>query len=356
MLIGALGLVVTGLGQAAGAAWTGVGTALFVIATIVAWRGARLFAGHSARLGVVGALSAIWLASIPLQSDPTVWLGIACLTGAGFILASALELWRARAEKLASRTVTTIVLLIHVVVYGVRGLVALAGDVGPRWAEPVMIAMVVEALLHTMGMAFLIMSLMKERVEFRSSQLLRALALSDGLTGVGNRRRFDEQIETELRRARRLGTPLGLLLIDVDQFKSFNDNLGHPQGDICLREVAQAIDRIVRRPGDLTARYGGEEFAVLLIDTDLPGAIRVADEIRASVEDLAIVHPACGRVTVSIGAAVQSAHRREPAEALLRAADRALYEAKGAGRNRVMAAGPISAVHTSMKPSSAIAA
>jgi diguanylate cyclase (GGDEF)-like protein len=149
-------------------------------------------------------------------------------------------------------------------------------------------------------MAFLLLSMMKERVELRSSEQLRALTLLDGLTGISNRRHFDEQLDVEIRRARRAGASVALLLIDVDHFKSFNDTFGHQQGDQCLRAVAKVIAALVCRSGDLAARYGGEEFAVLLPKTDLAGATELADALRIAVRALGLEHTSgFGVVTVS---------------------------------------------------------
>lgn len=170
---------------------------------------------------------------------------------------------------------------------------------------------------------------------------LAAQATTDGLTGVANRRRLDEALEHELRRAARDLAPVSLLMIDVDCFKAYNDRYGHPQGDSCLRAVAAAIAHAVRRPGDLVARYGGEEFAVVLADTEASGAAEVAERIRAAVQALALEHAgnvsaAC--VTASIGAATTCPLTNGAGTmgaVLVARADAALYGAKRAGRNRV---------------------
>ncbi|OYU00655.1 MAG: diguanylate cyclase response regulator [Burkholderiales bacterium PBB1] len=169
---------------------------------------------------------------------------------------------------------------------------------------------------------------------------LRRAALVDGLTGVANRRRFDEQLQSECERALRNGEPLSLLMIDVDHFKRYNDRYGHPAGDLCLQEVATAVQGLVRRPADQVARYGGEEFAMLLPQTDLTGASHLAERVVAAVEALCIPHegsPPRRVVTVSVGVASASRmpaanHTALSAEALIRAADQALYAAKAAGR------------------------
>ncbi|TWI62628.1 diguanylate cyclase (GGDEF)-like protein [Pseudoduganella lurida] len=169
---------------------------------------------------------------------------------------------------------------------------------------------------------------------------LQALADSDGLTGLANRRCFESTLAREHERARRNGLPCALLLVDVDHFKKFNDRYGHVAGDDCLRRVAGAIAAGTRRPTDLAARYGGEEFAVILPDTNADGARAVAETIRAAVAALGIPHadhPA-GHVTVSLGAhAARPALDGSAALDWVRAADALLYEAKATGRNRTVA-------------------
>jgi diguanylate cyclase (GGDEF)-like protein/PAS domain S-box-containing protein len=168
-----------------------------------------------------------------------------------------------------------------------------------------------------------------------ATRQLEELAHRDGLTGIANRRSFDERIEEEARTAAR-ETPLSLLLVDVDEFKCFNDRHGHLQGDECLKEVALAASDCVHRAGDLVARYGGDELAILLPQTDSSGARTVAELVRSSVAELAMPHadsPA-GVVTVSIGIATAT---QPPVDAkrLISRADDALYRAKRGGRNRV---------------------
>lgn len=180
----------------------------------------------------------------------------------------------------------------------------------------------------------------KARLETANHEL-EALATADGLTGLSNRRAFDEALETEWRRATRTRKPLSLLIVDVDSFKAFNDRYGHLAGDDCLRRVAGMLALTVRRAGDVAARYGGEEFAILLPDTPLPNAAVVAEEIRRNVQMLGIPHDSSGVarvVTVSVGFASTMREGGEEANALVRAADAALYEAKTSGKNRAVAA------------------
>lgn len=167
-------------------------------------------------------------------------------------------------------------------------------------------------------------------------EMLHELARIDALTGLDNRRQFDDTLLREWRRAVRTDEGLAILLIDIDHFKRINDTYGHPTGDLYLREVAQTLARCATRASDVIARYGGEEFAVVLPGASLEQARRIAQRMRAEVEELRLATPAAdGAVTVSVGiGAVERIASTDPAP-LLRAADQALYEAKRGGRNRV---------------------
>ncbi len=188
---------------------------------------------------------------------------------------------------------------------------------------------------------------------------LRELASFDGLTGIANRRSFDDTLMRELSRARRDARPVSLAMADIDHFKRYNDRHGHPAGDECLRRVARAIAGAVRRAGDLAARYGGEEFVVILPNTDAAAAAIVAEKIRAGVAALELAHgdsSAAAFVTISVGVATWapqlSGDSFDPAGAskeLLSLADQALYRAKASGRNRVAAA-PASDILSSPGP------
>ncbi len=164
----------------------------------------------------------------------------------------------------------------------------------------------------------------------------------DWLTGLANRRRFDEIIQQEWARARRDETPLGLLMIDIDYFKLYNDSYGHQAGDACLQQVAKTIGGAVHRPGDLPARYGGEEFVAVLPKTDAAGAALVAEKMRDAVEALHLQHVnsrVSDRVTISVGAAGMVPPEKGDPAVLIAAADQALYQAKREGRNRVRSHG-----------------
>ena len=169
------------------------------------------------------------------------------------------------------------------------------------------------------------------------ADLLRQWVYTDGLTGVNNRRSFDEHLANECARARRSRSPLSVLMLDVDFFKRYNDLYGHQAGDEALRKVAYCLQQGVRRPGDLIARYGGEEFVALLPDTHLAGALELARSLGSRVANLAIAHadtPLGKVLTVSMGACTLVNGDSGSAEALLRGADQQLYLAKTRGRNQ----------------------
>lgn len=166
---------------------------------------------------------------------------------------------------------------------------------------------------------------------------LEAMSLTDALTGIANRRRFDQVLAQEWGHARRSGESLALAVVDVDWFKSYNDRYGHPAGDACLREIAQALATTVNRSTDLVARYGGEEFVFLAPMTDLAGVRGMANKLLQAVEALALPHELSplGRVSVSIGIAAAAPGQEASADTLVAKADASLYEAKKQGRNQV---------------------
>ncbi len=171
----------------------------------------------------------------------------------------------------------------------------------------------------------------------RQSDLLRSWVYIDGLTGVANRRYFEDRLASEWRRSQRDGTPLSVALIDVDFFKKYNDGFGHLMGDECLCRIAKALKTAGRRPGDMLARYGGEEFVLVLPDTDSSGAREVSERVHRGVVQLGIIHATdavAPYVTVSMGIATKPAGVDTPAEPLVDLADRLLYQAKSQGRNR----------------------
>ncbi len=174
------------------------------------------------------------------------------------------------------------------------------------------------------------------------SDLLRRSAFTDGLTGVSNRRKFDEMLEQCWRQSDRNGTPLSLIMIDVDYFKLYNDRYGHQAGDHCLKSIAQSLSGLIRRPFDLLARYGGEEFVCILPHTDISGAVNVAETMKDAVDALEMEHLSSDigqKVTISLGVASTVATPTGTADTFLREADNQLYIAKKSGRHQVAAAG-----------------
>ncbi|MBT0568798.1 diguanylate cyclase [Curvibacter sp. CHRR-16] len=172
------------------------------------------------------------------------------------------------------------------------------------------------------------------------ADLLRSMVYVDGLTGVANRRRFDEALQTAYRNCVRHAKDLSLLMIDVDYFKRYNDYYGHQAGDQCLQKIATALSSVLHRGYDLVARYGGEEFVCLVPECDFTSAQRMAEALRAAVLALDIAHadsPIAPRVTVSVGVSTGRADRCHSPHVLLEKADAALYEAKRQGRDRVVA-------------------
>lgn len=180
--------------------------------------------------------------------------------------------------------------------------------------------------------------LLQKKLE-ASNAVLRQLSTQDGLTGLANRRHFDDIVEREWRRCQRSGKQMSLIMIDIDGFKLYNDHYGHQGGDDCLRMVAQALKAGMLRGGDTVARYGGEEFAIILPETDTQGAAAVGERLREGVEDLHLSHeksPCSDHVTISVGVATCTPSLKTAPERLIQEADRALYQAKRNGRNRVI--------------------
>jgi diguanylate cyclase (GGDEF)-like protein len=200
----------------------------------------------------------------------------------------------------------------------------LAIDAGPIFDEDGGLIAVVETL--------------RDITQQKEAQMaLQRLATKDGLTGIANRRCFDEALAAEWHRAQRDQTSVALVLIDVDHFKRYNDTYGHQKGDDCLKNVASAMEEKLFRPADLVARYGGEEFVILMPNTDIAGARLVAERIVNHIYEQAIPHETSdiGLVSISAGVAASIPAPNLGADRLLAAADSALYAAKHAGRNRV---------------------
>lgn len=177
-----------------------------------------------------------------------------------------------------------------------------------------------------------------EKALEESKRALEALSITDGLTGIANRRRFDEALNLEYARHARSGAELSLILLDIDHFKAFNDSYGHVAGDDCLRQIGRVIADCAARPADLVARYGGEEFACILPETDHVGAVIIAERIRRAIQILGIPHKASDAgdcVTASLGVATTPCQTDDSAVKLIAQADELLYLAKSRGRNRV---------------------
>ncbi len=182
-------------------------------------------------------------------------------------------------------------------------------------------------------------------------QRLESLSVTDGLTGIANRRYFDDFLRAEWLRSKREGGNIGLIMLDIDHFKAFNDQYGHLDGDHCLRKVAKAIKEQAQRPRDLVARFGGEEFAVVLPSIQFEGIKVVAERIQSALASLSIPHEASDTspvVTVSMGLAWAEPSSADSMESLIEAADEALYAAKSGGRNRFSETVDLAAVRSLM--------
>ena len=187
--------------------------------------------------------------------------------------------------------------------------------------------------------------IMVETIAERTNALMKAntklkqMSLVDGLTGIANRRRFDEDMAREWRRMVRQNAPMSLILADIDFFKCYNDRYGHQKGDQCLVKVAKTISSEAKRPADLVARYGGEEFAIILPDTDSDGALNVAERIRKTIQDTAIQHEGsevADCVTLSLGVSTIVPALDDEMDTFIEQVDLMLYQAKKSGRNQTL--------------------
>jgi diguanylate cyclase (GGDEF)-like protein len=179
------------------------------------------------------------------------------------------------------------------------------------------------------------------KVLMRTEELNR-MTMKDGLTGIGNRRSFDERLSGEWRRGLRSGRPLTLFMIDIDFFKHYNDRYGHLDGDQCIRAVASALEATCARATDMVARYGGEEFAVLIAESNPAIAHELAEACVSAIAALAIPHAGSGvsdYVSISVGVSTLTADAELAADELIKQADQALYQAKREGRNRCVVFG-----------------
>ncbi|MCW8279122.1 GGDEF domain-containing protein [Pseudomonas sp. PCH199] len=215
--------------------------------------------------------------------------------------------------------------------------VALSGDeVFATWRRTAIVISGASGVL-CLALLWLTWLLCRElRLRYSAEQELAQLAATDALTGVANRRTLDQTLRHEWFRAQRSGKPMSVLMIDADHFKAFNDRHGHQAGDEALRALAEVIRANIHRPTDLVARYGGEEFSVILAETDNDGARQIAEHIREQVEQLPSVAGDDQPMTVSIGISTWTTASDISLEQLLFSADKALYQAKEGGRNRVV--------------------
>jgi diguanylate cyclase (GGDEF)-like protein len=211
-------------------------------------------------------------------------------------------------------------------------------DIYAKWEHRAVAisAMMAVLLAGLVALAFALIAQLQQRTQAEAKVAL--LARTDGITGLNNRRAFDEILNQEWRRAKRMQSVLSLLFMDIDWFKSYNDTYGHQAGDKALMAVAGAIAGVIHRPADYSARYGGEEFVVVLPDTGPDDARRMAEKVRLAVDSLGIDHVGSryGRITISVGVATSTPASDGDANSLVRAADQALYGAKTAGRNGVV--------------------
>jgi len=216
-----------------------------------------------------------------------------------------------------------------------QGIIAGGDDYLHKPASEVVLRAKIRAMQRIVQMRYSLVAMTRQLDS--ANRELKRLSTADGLTGLANRRHFDTTLNREWRRSIRQASPIALVLCDVDYFKAYNDTYGHQAGDDCLRLLAEVMSSSLVRGGDLVARYGGEEFAVILPDTDIEGAQIIAERIRQAMFKVAQPHAASthGVVTVSAGVAAEIAMIGHHPEQLIAAADRALYAAKAAGRNRI---------------------
>jgi diguanylate cyclase (GGDEF)-like protein len=311
-----------------------IGGDLLLLAYGLMWCAARLFEGRRPLWLAAAAAAAVWTLaclSEAFMANMAVRIEVFSLLVGTYTLLTASEYWRARDRTLTLRWPAIALLAIHAALIGARGILA---DIMPMpaaftgAASPWLIACIAAMLAHNVCMAFIVLAMAKERVAITHQRE----AHSDPLTGIANRRAFYDSGESLLRYARRYGRPVALLLFDLDMFKHINDTFGHQTGDRVLCAFACTAATALR-PSDILGRLGGEEFACLLSGLGPPQAMRVAERIRADFAARATTaHGA--PATVSVGVAT-TADVDGDLDALIAAADRALYRAKAAGRNRV---------------------
>jgi len=318
-----------------------VANALLIAGYGLMWKGARAFEGRATPTAYVFVGSAIWLAVCQIEalhSSLSARIATVSLFMLSYTLLTGLELIRSSEKQLMSRWPLIVVIAIHAVVFFSRVLwpgrlaLLLAGSVHPL---SVMALVAFEILFHSFCAAFLLTSLARERIELR----YKRASLTDPLTGVSNRRAFEENGSRLLQRSTISNQPIALFAFDLDRFKAINDSHGHAAGDRVLCKFCDVVAESMR-PDDLFGRIGGEEFCCLLTNVSLVGAITMAERVRRRFSEMEIdVGTGRLRATVSAGVTVAGQGSRDLL-VLLSAADKALYRAKESGRNRTEVAQP----------------
>ncbi|MBL8567729.1 MAG: GGDEF domain-containing protein [Phreatobacter sp.] len=338
-LVGAVGLILAGLRDIAHDRLTiDLANALIVAGYALNWAGMRRFCHRPAPVWVIAAPALVWLAfnQWPAFHLNASWriVGVSLLSAAA-CFAAAHTLWNLKGERLVSRYPAVVWLILNGTVFLARVPPVLLGE-GPDntgvQASPAFTIILFVGLIHVTLLTFLQISLTKDRAEHR----YRQAANTDMLTGAPNRRAFFDAAEPLVAAAARSNRPACAFVVDIDHFKTINDSLGHAAGDAVLVAVAGAIAAQLR-PGDVFGRLGGEEFGCLLPDTDLLTATRLAEELRARIAALDLRYEGTVvRISVSIGIA-PAEPPTESLDRLLAEADAGLYQAKRAGRDRVVA-------------------
>ncbi|WP_248766450.1 GGDEF domain-containing protein [Pseudomonas protegens] len=312
-----------------------LGNVVLLLSAGLNWTAMRVFAGRSPHVPGVLAGAGIWLilcgAPAFYQSMP-VRVSVYSLLAAGYGVLTLLEFWRSRQQLEVAYMPAVVLTLLHTTYYIVRAAIdqGVAMDQalkGYGAGVPLFSFMLFESMLYVIGIAYVTLCMVKERVELR----FKAAAFCDALTGIGNRRAFMVNGERMLIECQRRGAPMALLLCDLDHFKRLNDAYGHQTGDQVLVAFSQVLAETLDTK-DVFARIGGEEFACLLAATDEQAAVTVAERIRQAFARLPLLEP--GLLSVSIGV-VSSETRGYDLQRLLSLADEALYGAKDRGRNRV---------------------
>ncbi len=332
----------------AGFAWhspglIALGSGINIMSPAMVWGGARSFNDLPARIPVIAAGPVIWLAValLPFGHDNQKWAAVAAFAAwFSYVSAAVWILWRTRAEKLAARWPLMGFMAAHSIIYLGAGYDAFTGQFPLNQPPPLDSWFGIvhfETIVYAMGTALFMVLVCKERMEAGYIEAAR----TDPLTGAANRTAFFETAHRLIDRCRREQSPCSLIMFDLDRFKMINDNHGHQVGDRILRDFADTV-RLSLRPNDLFGRYGGEEFAVVLPGASIETACVIAERIRQVFADTnKFVDGKPVRATVSAGVAVASPEMT--LEAVIGAADMAMYAAKDSGRNRVERASTVSA-------------